>query len=106
MNNRITKIENLPESLQKFYCDSNQIQFVDNVTIHDYEKFFGRFNVRDYTKIKKCQRVMTKWFHRRKRKACVIQRVLENWIWKPVCRDGTYSVRLRLDTKELGLNPD
>jgi hypothetical protein len=79
---------------------------VDNVTIERYKKFFGYFDVRDYTKIKKCQRVVIKWYWRRKRKARVVCNAIHDWIWKPICRDWTFGVRLRLDTKELGLNPE
>jgi hypothetical protein len=104
--NNLTKIENLPESLQVFHYEDNTIQFVDNVVIERYEVLFDTFDVKDYTKIKKCQRIMVKWFHRRKRKALIISNAVHDWIWKPLCRDGSYGVRLRLDIKELGLNPE
>jgi hypothetical protein len=87
----------------KYY--GNPIQFIDNVAIERYEKFFGRFHVRDYTKIKKCQLVVIKWYHRRKRKSIIICNIVHDWIWKPVCGDGRFDVRLRLDTKDFGLNP-
>jgi hypothetical protein len=79
---------------------------VDNVTKARYQEFFGEFDVRDYTKIKKCQRVVTSWYWKRKRKAKLISNAVHDWIWKPLCRDGKFGVRLRLDTKELGLNPE
>jgi hypothetical protein len=79
---------------------------VDNVTIKRYKKFFGEFDVTKYTKIKKCQRVVIKWYHRRKKSAKVISNTVHDWVWKPLCRDGKFGVRLRLDTKELGLNPE
>jgi hypothetical protein len=104
--NNIKKIENLPESLQDFCYTGSQVQFVDNVTIERYKKFFSEFEIEDYTKIKKCQRVVIKWYYRRKRKAKLVSNAVHNWVWKPLCRDGSYGVRLRLDTKELGLNPE
>jgi Leucine-rich repeat (LRR) protein len=102
IGNSITKIENLPDSLQVFYYWGNPIQFVDNVTIERYKKFFGYFGVSDYTKIKKCQRVVIKWYWRRKRSARVVCNAVHDWIWKPLCRDGSYGVRLLWTPKNLG----
>jgi hypothetical protein len=33
----------------------------------------------------------------------VINEVIEDWIWKPLCCDGTIGIRPRLDTMYLGL---
>jgi hypothetical protein len=44
-----------------------------------------------------CQRYIKYWFARRKRKAIIITRACHNWVWKPICNDGTLGIRLRLD---------
>ena len=102
-SNRITKIENLPESVQVFWFGGNPIEFVDNVSLERYEKFFGEFHVKTYTKIKKIQRIIRKWYWRRKRKAIIISRATYNWVWKPMCADGTIGIRPRLDMGFLGI---
>jgi len=56
-NNQITKIENLPETLQEFDYEDNPIQFVDNVSIEEYNNLFIEFSLYEYNLIKKVQRI-------------------------------------------------
>lgn len=48
-----------------------------------------------------CQRQVKKWYARRKRKAMIINRACYNWVWKPICKDGTMGIRVKLDLKYL-----
>jgi len=52
--NQIKNLElNLPENLQEFYCSYNQIQFVDNVSLEEYQRLFGKFDLNIYKLLKK-----------------------------------------------------
>jgi hypothetical protein len=93
----------LPESLKLFIFDDNRIQFVDNLGIDEYKLVFGEFYVKDYTNIKKCTRIVDFWYKTHQEAALVITRNCHNWIWKPLCNDGTIGIRPRLDTLELGI---
>jgi hypothetical protein len=48
-----------------------------------------------------CQRQVRKWYARRKRKAMIISRASHNWVWKPICNDGTMGIRVKLDLEHL-----
>jgi len=48
-----------------------------------------------------CQRQVRKWYARRKRKAMIINRACHNWVWKPICKDGTMGIRVKLDLRYL-----
>lgn len=46
-----------------------------------------------------------RYHHFRRCKAIIkIQRCCHNWVWKPLCKDGTVGIRPRLDMKILGLD--
>ena len=102
--NGITRIENLPDSLQQFRYYNNPIEFVDNLGINEYKSVFDYFRVKDYTNIKKCSRTITNYKKRQKEAATVITQGCHNWIWKPLCNDGTIGIRPRLDTRDLGIS--
>jgi hypothetical protein len=102
----ITKIENLPDSLQELHLDL--IQFVDNVTIEDFNKSCGDFTPQKYTKIKKFQRIAKIWYRilqiKKSIAIALIQSGTHNWVFKPLCDDGTLCIRLRLDSRDLHLS--
>ena len=51
--------------------------------------------------VEKCQKWIKKRYWKRKRKMIIISRACFNWIWKPICRDNTIGIRLKLDLKHL-----
>ena len=99
----ISKIENLPSGLEEFCCDMINIRFIDNLTKEEYESIFGVFDLKNYNKIKLCQKVVKKWFVKRKKAAKIICNAAENWIWKPIGNDGIIGIRPRLDMRALGI---
>ena len=93
--NQITTIENLPLGLQVFYCRDNQITHVDNV---EYSRV--KFTLKGYQSIKHIQR---RTLRLSKSNKSILQDVLEDWVWKPMCLDSTIGIRPRIDTDFLGL---
>jgi hypothetical protein len=75
----------------------NTIKFIDNV-----EKERISFTLKGYQSVRRIQKRMKRRY--KKAKAIIIQRGCHNWIWKPLCNDGTVGIRPRLDTEALGLN--
>jgi Leucine-rich repeat (LRR) protein len=90
--NRIKVIENLPQNLIYFEFDGNPISHVDNIPI---EWFNGHFSFAWYNFIKKFQRRFRLRFLRNK-SARIIQNGCHNWLWKPVCADGSTGIVPRL----------
>lgn len=37
-----------------------------------------------------------KYYQKKQKAARIIQRGLYNWLWKPICKDGTYGINLRI----------
>jgi len=95
---QITKLENLPIGLQELHCNRYTILFVDNIP-----KETINFTLKGYNAIKRIQKRM-KWRYKRKRNAArIICNGCHNWVWKPLCRDGTIGIRPRLDMISLGI---
>ena len=97
-DNKITKIENLPRGLQKFKYLFNPIKFVDDISIEWFEQR-GGFNLQWYNTIKRLQRRQRLRFKRNK-SAKIIQKGCHNWLWKPICNDGTHGVHCRIGLKK------
>ena len=72
--------------------------YVDNVSMENFEEIKNVF--RTYSLIRRFQirwRIRTRC--KKERAAKIIQRGLHNWLWKPVCRDGTVGIGARLSWK-------
>ena len=93
----ITKIENLPRSLQHFHFDGNPITHIDNLPLSWWKH---GFNLKHYNIIKRLQRRI----RRRHSAAMCIQQGCENWIQKTVTRDGKLGIWVRMGLKDLGYN--
>ena len=97
-DNQITKIENLPSTLQNFYCAGNPIEFVDNVQFNSIN-----FTLKGYQAIKRIQKRMKRRYRKKFEAANIIQRGCHNWLWKPICNDGTLGINCRISIKELNM---
>ncbi|KAJ3376759.1 hypothetical protein HDU92_009042, partial [Lobulomyces angularis] len=119
-DNRITKIENLPDSLKIFRC-CNQIKKIENLPLGlsyiDIEgvrvliesvddvpyDFWSEFSLKGYQAVKRIQKRLSR---RHKFKINAVRRIqagCRNWIWKPLCKDGTIGIRPRLDLKHFNI---
>ena len=99
--NQITKIENLPMSLQRFRCGGNQITHVDYLELRRFNG--GTFDLEMYNSIKRIQRRIRCRSIRRNNAAHIIQAGCRNWIWKSVTKDGKLGIDLRRGMKDSGL---
>lgn len=100
IGNNITKIENLPNNLQSFYCDFEKITHVDNIHF-DHFIFKNEFNLHWYNTFKKIQRRIRIRHIKKVNAIKLIQRNCENWLWKPVCKDGTEGINARISWKKI-----
>ena len=94
--NRIQVIENLPSNLQYFVFDGNPIQFIDNIP---FEWFNRNFSLSWYNCIKIFQRKFKLRFAR-KTAAILIGNACHDWIYAPICKDGTVGIVPRLLIKK------
>ena len=60
---------------------------------------------KEYKSACKIQRAYLRYYTRRKVAALKITNGCHNWIWKPICKDGTIGIRPRLDLSFLGIPP-
>ena len=98
---KITKLENLPY-LNLLIFLKDEIKFVDNVSVNDIN--FEKFNIQRYNIIRKLQRRMKIRYRIKTEKIKIIQKCCENWLFKPICDDGTIGISLRIGLrKELQL---
>lgn len=56
-----------------------------------------------YKAARSIQRAYLRHYTRRKVAARKIVEGCHNWVWKPMCKDGTIGIRPRLDLEELGI---
>jgi len=70
---------------------------IDNIDLVWFHDRHITLTYKFYTIIRKMQRKLKKRFQVKLRAILIIQRGCHNWIWKPVCKDGTIGIRLRLD---------
>ena len=54
-------------------------------------------------RIRMCQQQAKKWYSKRVLAAKIITNGCHNWIWKPMCNDGTIGIRPKLDAEFLCL---
>ncbi|KAJ3375910.1 hypothetical protein HDU92_000653, partial [Lobulomyces angularis] len=99
----IKKIENLPLGLSYIDLEGEVlIEFVDDVPYDDI--VWSEFSLKGYQAVKRIQKRLSR---RRKCKINAVRRIqagCRNWIWKPLCKDGTIGVRPRLDLKHLNID--
>ena len=95
---KLTKIENLPIGLQQIDYSFNIIKFIDNV---ENERI--SFTLKGYQSIRRIQKRIKRRYKTKIKAMIVIQRGCHNWIWKPLCNDGTIGIRPRLDMIDLGI---
>lgn len=100
--NRIIKIENLPNYLQRFYCDIDNIEFVDNIPLNHYI-FNNKFDLDWYNTFKKIQRRIRRRHVKKVNAIKLIQKNCENWLWKPMCKDGSIGINAILTWKAISL---
>ena len=98
-DNQIKTIENLPASLEMFYCSGNPVEYVDNVR---YDRI--NFTFKGYQAIKRIQKRI-KIRHKRKQVILDVQDEIEDWIWKPICKDGLHGVAVTLGGYALAKQP-
>ena len=94
--NNISKIENLPPYLHFFFFDIGKIEFVDNIP---FSYFNNKFDLLWYNKIKRFQRLIRRRHNKKVNAVKKIQRNCENWLWKPLCKDNTIGINIRLIQK-------
>ena len=107
----------LPKHVERIVIRASRIALVYGTTLHLKSiivKQNGSISMVDCLKysdnlvdhmiplIKLISRVK-KWYKKKKQAMIIIERNLFNWVWKPVCNDGTLGVRPRLDIRQLGL---
>jgi hypothetical protein len=91
------------------YVFTEAVAFNPNITLKFYEEFKehlgtdiarNKFNYHPVLqkRIKRCQYQARRWLGRRDRKARIIQMYCHDWLWKPLCKDGTIGIRPRLDS--------
>ena len=97
--NEITKIENLPSGLKEFHYKYNPIQYVDNISINWFNER-GGFNLKWYNNIKYLQRRIKLRFKKKDISVRIIQKGCHNWLYKPLCNDGTIGIVPRLFMKQ------
>jgi uncharacterized protein YjbI with pentapeptide repeats len=96
--NGLTEInwKNVPNTLEPSRLDSvGGIRFF---RVIGYHQEFAK-----YKAARRIQRAYIRHYTRRKVAATKIVNGCHNWVWKPVCKDGTIGIRPRLDILELGL---
>ena len=76
--------------LRDFYYNGNPIHFVDNVEINKIN-----FNLDGYQAIRRIQLRMKRRFKNKLNACKIIQEDCHDWIWKPMCNDGTRSIDYR-----------
>ena len=96
--NGITKIENLPKNLKNFNCSWEKIEYFDNIPISELNNWK---NIKWYQNIKKFQRRCRASYQIRNKAASIIQKGCENWLWKPICNDGTIGIIPLLEYKKI-----
>jgi hypothetical protein len=111
----ISKIQNLPNTLHSLDMVGTRIQVIENLPMTlrwiDYDEDFNgsvdnipassiNFKIHGYNGIKRIQKRVKKLYNEQR---IIISYTLHDWIWKPLCNDGTIGLRPRLDTEFLGL---
>ena len=106
--NQITNMNwvNAPSSLTGVDLGGNQITNMnwENAPRPLTKVFPYTKEYKQYLSARSIQRVYLKHYTRRKVAACKIANLAMNWVWKPMCKDGTMGIRPRLDTQALGLD--
>ena len=100
VDTNISIIENLPLCLQTIHFTKHHIRFIDNIP---FEWFDGQFTLKKYNTIKRIQIKIKKRFILKNKATRIIQYACENWIWKPICKDGKMGINCRLSIKSLNL---
>ena len=102
--------ENSPKNLQYIWLYHNQIREMNFLGAPEHiQLYYGPFQneYKAYKKqcnaVRNIQRNYLRHFTRRKYAAMVICRASFNWVWKPVCKDGSIGIRPRLDMLALDL---
>lgn len=94
-DNEINQVENLPLSLIWFKYYGNDVVSVDNTKFSEIN-----FRLKSYTNFKRIQ-LRIKRNKRRLLAALTIQKGLYNWVFKAVCKDGSYGINFRIGLKHL-----
>ena len=87
-----SKLENLPLGLEDIHYDSDKVKYIDDVEMSRIV-----FTLNGYQAIRRLQRRMKVRYRIKNKYAQVIQNGCHNWIWKPLCKDGTIGIRPRID---------
>ena len=112
LSNQIRELrwENAPKNLQTIYLGNNEIREMNFLGAPEHiQLFYGPFQNEYKAYQKQCnaarvmQRNYLRHFTRRKYASMVICRASFNWVWKPVCKDGSIGIRPRLDMLALDL---
>jgi Leucine-rich repeat (LRR) protein len=96
-NTGITKLQLKYINLNTVMIRHSTLYKIDNVELDWFTNKRIKFTYKCYMIIKKLQRKLKNQFQIKLRAILIIQRGCHNWIWKPVCKDGTVGIRLKLD---------
>ena len=68
-----------------------------------FNEIYGYWsNKKHYLAIIRFQKKYKAWFIvKRNKSALIIQKACENWLWKPICKDGTTGINFRIGLKKL-----
>ncbi|KAJ3382203.1 hypothetical protein HDU92_004887, partial [Lobulomyces angularis] len=97
-NSRIKKIENLPFGLTTFSYVRYFVREIDNISMNEIN-----FSLLGYQSLKRVQKRLKMRYSAIRRAAKVIHAGCFNWIWKPICNDGSIGIRPRLDLNYFGI---
>jgi hypothetical protein len=92
--NHITEMnwEGVPDSLKYVHLWYN----------NTIKKYISARRIK-YKSARRIQRVYLRHYTKRKAAATKITRGCHNWVWKPMCKDGSIGIRPRLDMAALGI---
>ena len=101
--------EGCPESLKIINLNSNQLRSFSWEGCSESLKIIHlnldlfielKYTLEQYKAKMKIWRAYLRHYTRRKAAAVKISRATHNWVWKPICKDGTLGIRLRLNLQE------
>lgn len=113
-NNQISEMnwDGYPAGLQYINLSSNQISEMkwngcptglEKIDSFNNQIINKEWTYKKYQSASKIARVYKYHYERRNSSALKIQRGCHNWIWNPLCKDGSIGIRPRLDMIELGI---
>jgi hypothetical protein len=76
----------------------NTVKLIDNI-----EKERVKFTLKGYQVVRRIQKRIKRRHANKVKAMTIIQKGCHNWIWKPLCNDGTIGIRPRLDMIDLGI---